>query len=255
MNYLFHMIIAFLLCYLLGVDNTLHPVEITGSLGVDTTIAATIAPAGDTNEIMVLVSARLARAKDVRAARVTLAGIGVATDITTAHLKGRIDAGAEALLATGISKMQQVHLEEIALDGAAAEGGTPASGQTVLTTPVLRAIWNADWDNVVVVDDQVAGKSHQSNVVSKSGRAVLRVHDNSFDSHDLNPALLVKTIVTSNVQHVGVDVRRAKNAVSSGDGPSFVDDRASANEGTIASHASHPAMIAKLGCLTTNHLV
>lgn len=237
---------------LVGLDSRGDPVVVARSSGVDTTVTAAIAPAGNTDEVPSVGSGRV---EDVWATRVTLAGINVATDLATAHLEGGVDAGTEALLATLVGQVDHVDLHEVARDAAAAEEGTPASGPAVSTSPILAAIWNADWDDVVVVDDELGGELHQSNVVSEGGRAVLRVHDDALHSHRLNPALGSETIVTTDIQDVGVDVGRTEDAVSSSDDPPAVDDRGAANEGIVTSHGSHPAVITCSSLVTTDDLL
>lgn len=237
---------------LVGGDSANDPVVVARSSGVDTTVTAAIAPAGDTDEVPFAVARGV---EDVWATRVTLAGIDVATDLATAHLEGGVDRGAEALLATIVGQVEHVDLHEVARDAAAAEESAPASGPTHCASPILTAIWNADWDDVVVVDDDGRSGLHQGNVVSEGGRAVLRVHDQALNSHGLNPCLYAETIVTTDIEHVGVDVGRAEDAVSSSDDPADVDERRTADEGTVANHGSHVAVIAWYGLMATDHLL
>jgi len=233
-------------------DSANDPVVVARSSGVDTTVTTAIAPAGDTDEVP---SVSTIGVEDVWATRVTLAGIDVATDIATAHLEGGVDRGAEALLATLVGQVQHVDLHKVARDAAAAEESTPARGPTHFASPILTTIWNADWNDVVVVDDDWHSGLHQGNVVSESGRAVLRVHDDARNLHGLNPCLQVETIVTADIECVGVDVGRAKDAVSSSDDPVGIDERRTADEGTVAKHGSHVTVIAWYGLMATDHLL
>jgi len=225
---------------------------IASGSGVHATVTATIAPAGNTDQVPVVVDSRL---EDIRATRVTLAGVDAAANLATAHLEGGVDVVAEAGLAAIVAQVKHVHLHEVAGDAAAAEEGAPASGPSHFVGPVLVAMWNADWHDVVVVDNDLSGELHQGDVVSERSRAVLRVVDDTLHSHRLHPVLLGVTVVTANIHNVDTNVGVAKWAVSSGDRPPAVDQGGTANETTVASHGSHPAPITWLSRVTTNDLI
>jgi len=184
-----------------------------------------------------------------------LAGVNALANLTTAHLHGSVDAGAEALLATIVGQVDHVHLHEVARNAAAAEEGTPTSGPSVLGLPVLTLVWDADWDDVVVIDGELGVELHQSNIVSKCGRAVLVVDEDALNSLRDDPGLSVKTIVTTDIQNVHRWILVAEDAMSSSDEPPVVDHRTTANETTVASHASHPTPIASLGSVAADDLV
>jgi len=228
------------------------PVEVARGSGVHATIAAAIAPAGNTDQVPILVTDRL---EDIWATRVTLAGVDAAANLATAHLDGGVDAGAEASLATIVHQVEHVHLHEVAGDATTAKEGAPAGSPAHGALPVLGTVWDADWNDVVVVDLDWSIKLHQRDVVSEGGRAVLRVVDDTLHSLRLNPGLLHVTIVTADIQNVDSRVGVAKWTVSSGDHPHTVDERTSANEATVASHGSHPAPIASNGLVATDDLV
>jgi len=227
----------------------LNPVVVESSLGVDTTVAAAIAPAGNADQIPVTLT--VLGSEDIRATRVTLAGVQTLADVTAAHLRWLVEHVAEALFASLVSQVTQVHLSEGDGGRATAAGGTPASSRADLVVPLLGVVWDADWDDVVVVEGDIGGELHQSNVVSEGGRAVLRVHDDTLNSLDLDPVLVdqIVTVVASDLNDVVGRVRAAEDAVSSSDKPSLVDDRAAADESVVTLHERHPAVIALVGDL------
>jgi len=203
---------------------TSDPGVVTSSLGVDTAVAAAVAPRGDADQVMLVGLAWFGRWAGVWAARVALASVLALADLTGAHLKVGIDRRAKASHATSVSQVQHVDLHLITRDATAREESTPTSCVTESALPVLATVWDAHWNDVVVVDREWSGESHQSNVVSQGGRAVLRVHDDTGDSHGLSPRLHVETIVNTTIEQVDSWVGVTEWAVSSRDVEVFVDD-------------------------------
>jgi len=153
-----------------------------------------------------------------------LAGVLALADLAGAHLKVRVDRRAKASNATIVGQVQHVDLHLIARDATAREESAPTDSVTEFALPVLATVWDAHWNDHVVVDREWSGESHQSNVVSQGGRAVLRVHDDLSDSHGLSPRLHVETIVNTTIEQVDSWVGVTEWAVSSRDIEVLVDD-------------------------------